>query len=104
MSQAMGHWKGRALLPAPLHPAVYTSFPDLCPLGRGQQAPGAVRTVQGVELRGRGCQLHVEAETPKHVEGVSGLVVHGRMTIKTWRGRGGGGEMSKQRLGGRAGD
>lgn len=50
--------------------------------------------MQGVQLRGRRCQLDVEAETPKHVEGVSGLVVHGRVTIETW-GQG----MSEQRLG-----
>lgn len=72
----------------PLYPSVWTSFPDLCPLRRGQKAPGAVRTVQGVELRGRGCQLHVKAETPKYVEGVGGLVVHRRMTIETWQGWG----------------
>ena len=38
----------------------------------------------GVELRGWGCQLHVEAETPKHVEGVGGLVIHSRVTVETW--------------------
>lgn len=69
-------------------PSVATaSSPDLCPLRRCKQAPGAVGTVQRVELRRRGCQLHMEAETPKHIEGVSGLVVDCRVTIETWRGR-----------------
>lgn len=72
------------VLGEPPHPAVATaSCPNLCPLRRCQQAPGTVRTVQGVELRRRCRQLHVEAETPEHIEGVSGLMVDCRMTIET---------------------
>jgi hypothetical protein len=55
----------------------------LCPLRRGQQAPGTVRTVQGVEFWGWGCQFHVEAEAPKHIKGVGGFMVDCRMTIET---------------------
>lgn len=74
----------RAPPSCPIHPWVWASFPDLCPLRRGQQAPGAVRTVQGVELGGWGCQLHMESEPPKHIEGVGGLMVDGGVTVETW--------------------
>lgn len=85
MSHSLRHWERRGPPPAPPHRLISLAlFPDLCSLRRGQQAPGAVRAVQGVELRGRGCQLHVEAETPEHVEGVGGLMIHSRVTVETW--------------------
>lgn len=74
--QGTGIWVGGP----PPGPA---SCPNLCPLRRRQQAPGAVRAVQGIELWRRRRQLHVEAETPKHIEGVGGLMVDRRMPVET---------------------